>query len=151
MIDQHAPQIVAANGDASSDIIEPCSAKASSHDPNDRGTVERTGAENHLSHAPLDRDQTVPETVSSAGHVSGLELTKGRSKAKTNNLATTHSTHHVSGTISQKPTLSQRSNQSSRPKCHTDVSHTMGRASGLTVWESVTKTVPKCRTADQRS
>lgn len=74
MIDQHAPQIVAANGNASSDIIEPCSAQASWHDPNDLGTVERTGAETHLSHAPLDRDQTVPETVSSAGHVSAPPL-----------------------------------------------------------------------------
>lgn len=102
MINQHAPQIVAADGEGSSDIIEHCSVQASSHDPNGQGTVERTGAESHLSHAPLDCDQTVPETVSSAGHVSGLELSKGRSKWKTNNLATTQSTHHVSGTISSK-------------------------------------------------
>jgi len=108
MIDQHAPQIVAANGDASSDIIEPCSAQAPSHGPNDRGTVERAGEETRLGDAPLHPDQTVAATVSSAGHVSGLKLSKGRSKAKTNNLATTHSTHHVSGTTACSATFKVR-------------------------------------------
>lgn len=98
MIDQHAPQIVAANGNASSDIIEPCSAQASSHDPNDQGTVERTGAENHLSHAPLHPDQTVAETVSSAGHVSGLELQHPYSTGKETTASSPPVVHHVSGT-----------------------------------------------------
>lgn len=97
------------------------------------------------------------DAVTSVSHVSGLEL-KTRESAKnpsfkldTNtNRAGNPLTHHVSGTISPKIIDLQRSGASSRPRCSTDVSHTMDQASQLTVWESVTKTVSECRTADQR-
>ena len=114
MIDKHAPQIVTADGQPSSQTIPPCSAKASENGPDDRATVERSDPEIHLANAPLDRDQTVAGTVSSAGHVSGLKLSKGRSKGKTNNLATSQSTHHVSGTTCLQA-LTQRECSGYRP------------------------------------
>jgi hypothetical protein len=150
MIDKHAPQIVTADGESSSQTIPPCSAKASENGLDDRAAVERSDPETHLTNAPLDPDQTVPTTVSSAGHVSGLELQHPHSTRKQTTASDQPKVHHVSGTISPKIIDLQQSGASSRPRCSTDVSHTLGRASQLTVWESVTKTVPKCRTADQR-
>ncbi|MDZ4137363.1 MAG: hypothetical protein U1D66_00610 [Erythrobacter sp.] len=100
MIDKHAPQIVTADGQPSSQTIPPCSAKASKNGLADRAAVEQSDPETHLEDAPLDRNQTVAGTVSSDGHVSGLKLSKGRSKDKKTNIATMQSTHHVSGTIS---------------------------------------------------
>jgi hypothetical protein len=99
MIDPHAPQIVSADGDTSSEMIEPCSAKASQKGLDDQETVQRTSEESRLGEAPCDRDQTVARTVSSAGHVSGLTLQHPHSTGKETTASSPPVVHHVSGTI----------------------------------------------------
>lgn len=86
------------------------------------------------------------KTVTSASHVSGLELDKSESEGNTS----LPRTPPVSGTSLQKTAVFQALVTPSRAKCRTEVSHTAQATSDLTLGNRWARHDLHCRTEDER-